>query len=165
MRFYEALAEPLHARGWLQFSVVEFNGAPIAFHFGFDYFDCVTWYKPSFEVRYAEHSPGLLLTRAAHRGWPAARAPRARFHGAATKVSRDASRAGTRYNVYLGVYHSAIAVTGARDASCATCAARRAACCGDSRSWRTGQSPVRRTPPDVAVSDRAGMSRVRASAC
>ena len=63
MRFYETLAGALHARGWLQFSVVEFNGEPIAFHFGFDYGGCLTWYKPSFETRYAEHSPGLLLTR------------------------------------------------------------------------------------------------------
>jgi CelD/BcsL family acetyltransferase involved in cellulose biosynthesis len=62
-RFYEALVQSLHARGWLQFSVVEFNGEPIACHFGFDYFGCVTWYKPSFETRFADHSPGLLLTR------------------------------------------------------------------------------------------------------
>ena len=62
-KFYEGLARALHSRGWLQFSVVEFNGAPIAFHFGFDYQGCVTWYKPSFDVRYAQHSPGLLLTR------------------------------------------------------------------------------------------------------
>jgi CelD/BcsL family acetyltransferase involved in cellulose biosynthesis len=63
MRFYELLVRGMHARGWLQFSVVEFNGEPIACHFGFDYCDCVTWYKPSFETRFAEHSPGLLLTR------------------------------------------------------------------------------------------------------
>lgn len=61
--FYVALAAALHSAGWLLFSVVEFNGQPIAFHFGFDYFGSITWYKPSFEVRYAEHSPGLLLTR------------------------------------------------------------------------------------------------------
>ena len=53
----------MHAHGWLQFSIVEFNGEPIAFHFGFDYCGCVTWYKPSFDMRFAEHSPGLLLTR------------------------------------------------------------------------------------------------------
>jgi len=43
--------------------VVEFNGLPIAFHFGFDYSGSIIWYKPSFDVQYAEHSPGLLLTR------------------------------------------------------------------------------------------------------
>jgi CelD/BcsL family acetyltransferase involved in cellulose biosynthesis len=62
-RFYELLAQSLHVRGWLQFSIVTWRGEAIAFHFGFDYGGCVTWYKPSFEVRYAEHSPGLLLTR------------------------------------------------------------------------------------------------------
>lgn len=61
--FYEMLARGMHASGWLQFSVVEFNGEPIAFHFGFDYDGCVTWYKPTFDTRYAERSPGLLLTR------------------------------------------------------------------------------------------------------
>lgn len=61
--FYLALAAALHSAGWLLFSVLEFNGQPIAFHFGFDYFGSIIWYKPSFEVQYAEHSPGLLLTR------------------------------------------------------------------------------------------------------
>lgn len=61
--FYLALAAALHSAGWLLFSVVEFNGQPIAFHYGFDYFGSIIWYKPSFEVQYAEHSPGLLLTR------------------------------------------------------------------------------------------------------
>jgi CelD/BcsL family acetyltransferase involved in cellulose biosynthesis len=62
-RFFELLARGMHAHGWLQFSIVEFNGEPIACHFGFDYCGCVTWYKPSFETRFAGHSPGLLLTR------------------------------------------------------------------------------------------------------
>ncbi len=61
--FYTALAATLHSAGWLLFSVVEFNGQPIAFHFGFDYAGILVWYKPSFDVRYSEHSPGLLLTR------------------------------------------------------------------------------------------------------
>jgi CelD/BcsL family acetyltransferase involved in cellulose biosynthesis len=62
-RFYATLARALLPRGWLQFSVIEFNGEPIAFHFGFDYAGTITWYKPSFDTRYADHSPGLLLTR------------------------------------------------------------------------------------------------------
>jgi CelD/BcsL family acetyltransferase involved in cellulose biosynthesis len=62
-QFYETLARALLPRGWLQFSVVEFNGEPIAFHFGFDYGGTITWYKPTFDTRYASHSPGLLLTR------------------------------------------------------------------------------------------------------
>lgn len=61
--FYGLLAQVMLARGWLLFSVVELDGEPIAFHFGFDYRRSVTWYKPAFEPRYAEHSPGLLLIR------------------------------------------------------------------------------------------------------
>jgi CelD/BcsL family acetyltransferase involved in cellulose biosynthesis len=62
-QFYERLVPSMHATGWLQFSVVEFNNEPIAFHFGFDYRGAVIWYKPSFDVRFADHSPGLLLTQ------------------------------------------------------------------------------------------------------
>jgi CelD/BcsL family acetyltransferase involved in cellulose biosynthesis len=61
--FYCALAQNAHAAAWLSFSVLELRDEPIAFHFGFDYLGGVTWYKPSFEPRYAEHSPGLLLIR------------------------------------------------------------------------------------------------------
>jgi CelD/BcsL family acetyltransferase involved in cellulose biosynthesis len=39
------------------------DGAPLAFHFGFDYAGSVIWYKPSFEIRHAARSPGLLLIR------------------------------------------------------------------------------------------------------
>ena len=50
-------------KGWLLFSMVEFNDQPIAFHYGFDYNDTVLWYKPSFDVEHASHSPGLVLLR------------------------------------------------------------------------------------------------------
>jgi CelD/BcsL family acetyltransferase involved in cellulose biosynthesis len=60
-KFYALLGRALHARGWLVFSVVRFAQEPIAFHFGFDYGGTVTWYKPCFEVSYAERSPGLVL--------------------------------------------------------------------------------------------------------
>jgi CelD/BcsL family acetyltransferase involved in cellulose biosynthesis len=60
-RFYEHLVASLASTGWLLFSVAEFDGVPIAYHFGFDYAGRVIWYKPSFEVRFANRSPGLLL--------------------------------------------------------------------------------------------------------
>lgn len=108
MRFYETLARTLHGRGWLQFSVVEFDGAPIAFHFGFDYFGCVTWYKPSFEVCYAEHSPGLLLTRELiEDGLQRERVELDFTAGDEAFKGRFASC--QRYNVFVGVYHSRIA--------------------------------------------------------
>lgn len=62
-RFYQELAGRLQPTGWLLFSVVELDGAPLAFHFGFDYAGSVIWYKPSFEIRHAARSPGLLLIR------------------------------------------------------------------------------------------------------
>jgi CelD/BcsL family acetyltransferase involved in cellulose biosynthesis len=107
-RFYEALARALSARGWLQFSVVEFNGVPIAFHFGFDYQDCVTWYKPAFEIRYAEHSPGLLLMRQLIADGLERERREVDFTiGNEAFKGRFASQ--QRYNDYVAVYHGWIA--------------------------------------------------------
>ena len=61
--FYRHLTASVAAKGWLLFSVIEFDDEPIAFHFGFDYGSTVTWYKPSFNVKYAAASPGLVLVR------------------------------------------------------------------------------------------------------
>ena len=81
---------------------------PIAFHFGFDYCGCVTWYKPSFEVRYAEHSPGLLLTRELiEDGLQRERVELDFTAGDEAFKGRFASC--QRYNVFVGVYHSRIA--------------------------------------------------------
>lgn len=62
-QFYIALARTLHSTGWLAFFTVEFDRKPIAFHFGFDYDECIVWYKPSFDSGLAARSPGLLLIR------------------------------------------------------------------------------------------------------
>lgn len=59
--FYRKLAMGLLRKGWLLFSVLEFNGKPIAFHFGFDYGSRVIWYKPSFDVDYSRNSPGQVM--------------------------------------------------------------------------------------------------------
>lgn len=61
--FYRELVYRLAPTGWLLFSVVLFNDEPIAFHFGFEYGDRVIWYKPTFNVRYAQHSPGEVLIK------------------------------------------------------------------------------------------------------
>ncbi|WP_161966096.1 GNAT family N-acetyltransferase [Steroidobacter cummioxidans] len=103
--FYLALAAALHSAGWLLFSVVEFNGQPIAFHFGFDYFGSIMWYKPSFEVKYAEHSPGLLLTRKIiEDGLQRSRHELDFTIGEEAFKDRFANV--SRYNVTLSVYHS-----------------------------------------------------------
>ena len=62
-RFYRRLAEATAAQGWLLFTTVDYNGQAVACHYGFDYQGCVTWYKPTFDVRHAAHSPGLVLVR------------------------------------------------------------------------------------------------------
>lgn len=103
--FYLALAAALHSAGWLLFSVVEFNGTPIAFHFGFDYFGSIVWYKPSFEVRYAEHSPGLLLTRKIIEDG-LQRERRELDFTIGEEAFKDRFANVTRFNVTMSVYHS-----------------------------------------------------------
>lgn len=61
--FYRTLTAALDNTGWLLFSVIEIDGRPIAFHYGFDYNGAVIWYKPSFDVAFAEHSPGVVMVR------------------------------------------------------------------------------------------------------
>jgi CelD/BcsL family acetyltransferase involved in cellulose biosynthesis len=61
--WYRLLARALLPRGWLSFSVVEFRGEPIAFHYGFHFRGRTIWYKPSFDLEYAARSPGLILVR------------------------------------------------------------------------------------------------------
>lgn len=61
--FYAQLAVALSRRGWLAFSVLELDGRPIAFHFGFVYGTTLIWYKPSFSREHAADSPGLVLMK------------------------------------------------------------------------------------------------------
>ena len=61
--FYRELAVSMANTPWLVLSVVELDGHPIAIHYGFDYNDAIVWYKPSFDITYAKHSPGLVLLR------------------------------------------------------------------------------------------------------
>ncbi len=149
VRFYASLARALRARGWLQFSVVEFNGAPIAFHFGFDYAGCLTWYKPAFEMRYAAHSPGLLLTR--HLIEDGLNRSRREFDftcGDESFKERFASR--HRYNASVGIYHSAplywLAFTVHKLRRVAGDGARRI------RAWKVGGAAAQR-PPLVVETD------------
>ncbi len=61
--FYRRLVEEAESTGWLRFTTVRSNGTPIAFHFGFNYGGSYLWYKPSFEIGLARHSPGEVLLR------------------------------------------------------------------------------------------------------
>jgi CelD/BcsL family acetyltransferase involved in cellulose biosynthesis len=48
---------------WLRFTRVDWNGAPIAFHFGMSFEGSFLWYKPSFDLALARRSPGEVLLR------------------------------------------------------------------------------------------------------
>lgn len=61
--FYRELATTMADKEWLALSIVEFNGQPLAMHYGFDYNNRFLWYKPSFDPAHAKHSPGLVLLR------------------------------------------------------------------------------------------------------
>lgn len=61
--FYGDLAQELAGAGWLHFSRLTLDGAPLALHFGFEYNDTLTWYKPSFDIAYSHYSPGTVLIK------------------------------------------------------------------------------------------------------
>lgn len=61
--FYAELVRQCLPLGWLLFTVVELNGKPLSFHFGFDYGGVVTWYKPSYDLTWAKYSPGQILVK------------------------------------------------------------------------------------------------------
>lgn len=62
-RFYRELTRRLTPTDWLSFCVVTLDDEPLAFHYGFTYGSSFIWYKPSFNVKHAQHSPGNLLLR------------------------------------------------------------------------------------------------------
>ena len=62
-RFYRCVTELASADGWLRFTSVEWNGRPVAYHFGFCFRGSFLWYKPSYDVELAKHSPGEVLLR------------------------------------------------------------------------------------------------------
>jgi CelD/BcsL family acetyltransferase involved in cellulose biosynthesis len=59
-RLYEALLERLGLET-VRFSVLELSGAPIAFHFGFEYDRRLVWYKASFSLEHRRSAPGEVL--------------------------------------------------------------------------------------------------------
>jgi CelD/BcsL family acetyltransferase involved in cellulose biosynthesis len=61
--FYVELTRRLFSRGWVHFSIVRFDGAAVAYHFGLQYRGSYLWYKPSFEPALAHRSPGEVLLR------------------------------------------------------------------------------------------------------
>jgi CelD/BcsL family acetyltransferase involved in cellulose biosynthesis len=61
--FYRRLAERQGPEGWLRFTRLDWDGNTIAYHFGMSFEGSYLWYKPSFDVALARHSPGEVLLR------------------------------------------------------------------------------------------------------
>lgn len=59
--FYRELAFEGGGAGWVRFTVVEWEGVTLAYHFGFHYAGRWLWYKPSFAIEAARRSPGEVL--------------------------------------------------------------------------------------------------------
>ncbi len=62
-QFFRELCRITASMGWLRFTRVIWNSNPIAYHFGFVYKGSFFWYKPTFSVAFARHSPGEVLLR------------------------------------------------------------------------------------------------------
>jgi CelD/BcsL family acetyltransferase involved in cellulose biosynthesis len=61
--FYRDLVSALAPKRWLWFSSLQLGGIPLAFHFGFQYGGRMIYYLPTFNVDYANYSPGRVLLR------------------------------------------------------------------------------------------------------
>ncbi|MBF0571575.1 MAG: GNAT family N-acetyltransferase [Candidatus Omnitrophica bacterium] len=61
--FYKNLLTRLCPHKQIIFSVIKSGGQAIAFHFGFINYKIFLWYKPSFEITHASHSPGMVLIK------------------------------------------------------------------------------------------------------
>src|SRR5438105_2172575 len=61
--FFKKLTATAANSGWLRFTRILWNGAPIAFHYGSCYQGSYLYYKPTFDVAYSRRSPGQVLLR------------------------------------------------------------------------------------------------------
>lgn len=61
--YYRRLTEEISHTGWLRFTRVNWNGTPIAFHYGFCYRGRYLYSIPSYAIEFSKHSPGMVLLR------------------------------------------------------------------------------------------------------
>jgi CelD/BcsL family acetyltransferase involved in cellulose biosynthesis len=61
--FYRRMTELAATTGWLRFTRVDWDGQPIAFHYGSSYHGRYLYGIPSFDVALRERSPGEVLLR------------------------------------------------------------------------------------------------------
>ena len=61
--YYRAQTRALGPLGWLRFTRLDFNGQPIAYHYGLCYHGRFLFGIPSFDIHLAHRSPGEVLLR------------------------------------------------------------------------------------------------------
>jgi CelD/BcsL family acetyltransferase involved in cellulose biosynthesis len=61
--FYERLTRLAAATGWLRFTRLDWDGRPIAFHYGFSYRGRYFWNNSSFAIELGDRSPGQVMLR------------------------------------------------------------------------------------------------------
>ena len=61
--YYTRLTKEISPTGWLRFTRINWNGRPIAFHYGLSYKGRYLYGIPSFDIELSEHSPGEVLLR------------------------------------------------------------------------------------------------------
>lgn len=61
--FFRELVKRLAPLSHVLFSTVLLDERPVAMHFGFEYGNTLTWYKPSFDIAYVRESPGEVLIK------------------------------------------------------------------------------------------------------
>jgi CelD/BcsL family acetyltransferase involved in cellulose biosynthesis len=61
--YYRELTSTLSDTGWLRFTRIGWRGTPIAFHYGLSYKGRYLYGIPSFDLSFAEHSPGEVLLK------------------------------------------------------------------------------------------------------
>ena len=72
--FYLKMIDDLLPLGYVHSSVLMLEGAPVSWHFGFLYQGALHYYKPTYAVRLASHSPGkvhlaMLVDQGIRSGW------------------------------------------------------------------------------------------------
>ena len=61
--YYRRLTKEISSTGWLRFTRINWNGNPIAFHYGLCYKGRYLFGIPAFDIKLLQHSPGEVLLR------------------------------------------------------------------------------------------------------
>lgn len=61
--YFIDIVNALSPNKWLIFSILSLDNNPIAYHFGFEYNNKLIWYKPSFNIKYKDFSPGSIMLK------------------------------------------------------------------------------------------------------